>query len=469
MIEVSVYKKVIIGDQVTPLSIYKKIREQSPASILLESGDETGGKHMQSFISYQPLLSFTAIKNRLHLRIGNETEIKPIQQNFANTILAELEKIKSDSPEDVNFFGFNAYHAVEQMENIQVNQSSTDFPSFTYHLFGKNIIYNHRTNELILIALSLHHESGIKILSEIENDLLTTFSPDFPFETIGNETSSHTDEEFKTMVKKGIHLCEKGDVFQIVLSRSFSQTFIGDDLEVYRHLRNINPSPFQFYFDNGNFRIFGASPEAQLIVKNATAELFPIAGTFKRSGTDEQDLIKSKELLQNEKENAEHMMLVDLARNDLSKSCRSVKVDQLKYIQIFSHVIHMVSKISGKIQNGKHALNILSDSFPAGTLSGAPKYRAMEEIKKCEGLNRNYYGGAIGFFNLKGDLTKAIMIRTAMVKGNTISFRAGAGVVINSEPDSELQEVYNKTNAIRSAIARAEIKQKAIISIQNNQ
>jgi len=254
------------------------------------------------------------------------------------------------------------------------------------------------------------------------------------------------------MVKKGIASCHRGDVFQIVLSRRFEQPFTGDELNVYRALRSINPSPYLFFFDYGDYKLMGSSPEAQIIIKNGKAVVHPIAGTFKRTGDDETDKKEADRLLLDAKENAEHVMLVDLARNDLSRLCDDVKVEHYREVQYFSHVIHLVSEVSGSVRPGTNPFELLAKTFPAGTLSGAPKIKAMQLIDAFEPTARGSYGGGIGFVGFDGSCNHAIMIRTFLSKQNTLVYQAGAGVVAASKPENELQEVNNKLGALKKAI-----------------
>ena len=256
-------------------------------------------------------------------------------------------------------------------------------------------------------------------------------------------------------MREGIKHCKRGDVFQVVLSREFQRKFKGDEFNVYRALRAVNPSPYLFYFDYGDFKLFGSSPEAQIVVKDDQAGIFPIAGTYPRTGDDQKDAQMAEELRSDPKENSEHIMLVDLARNDLSRNARNVKVDTFSEIQYYSHVIHMVSKVTGTIGTGKSTFQIVADTFPAGTLSGAPKYRAMELIDKYENKSRGFYGGAIGFMGFNGDFNHAIIIRSILSKNNMLTYRAGAGVVSDSNEEKELQEVNNKLGALNEAIERA--------------
>ena len=280
--------------------------------------------------------------------------------------------------------------------------------------------------------------------------------PVYPFRMKGRELSNMTDEDYRSMVQKGIQSCMRGDVFQIVLSRRFEQNFMGDEFNVYRALRSVNPSPYLFFFDYGDYKLMGSSPEAQLIIQNGLAVVHPIAGTFKRSGDDATDKAMAEKLLNDPKENAEHVMLVDLARNDLSRSCDEVTVRQYRQVHYYSHVIHLVSEVTGKVSVNQNPFELLAKTFPAGTLSGAPKFKAMELIDQYEPTPRGYYGGGIGFMGFDGSCNHAIMIRTFMSRNNTLTYQAGAGVVAASIPENELQEVNNKLNALKKAISIAE-------------
>jgi len=322
-----------------------------------------------------------------------------------------------------------------------------------YSLFRIVIVINHFNNELFIILNS--KESNEPDFEEIDVLLNNNENPAFNFNTLGKETSSTDDDEYKELVKKAKYHCQRGDVFQLVLSKRFSQEFSGDDFNVYRALRSINPSPYLFYFDYGGFRIFGSSPEAQLIINKGKAQIHPIAGTYRRTGDDETDRLAALELLEDPKENSEHVMLVDLARNDLSRNTKKVHVETYKEIQYFSHVIHLVSKVEGELDEESKSMRIYADTFPAGTLSGAPKYKALELIDKYEKENRSFYGGAIGFFKLNGELNHAILIRSFLSMNNTLYFQAGAGIVIDSNEENELQEVRNKSEALRKAIKMA--------------
>ena len=279
----------------------------------------------------------------------------------------------------------------------------------------------------------------------------------FDFKKIGSSDSEITDKEYIEYVNKAKDHCKRGDVFQLVLSRRYTQKFKGDEFNVYRALRSINPSPYLFFFDYGDYKIFGSSPEAQIVINNRKAEIHPIAGTFKRTGDDEKDQITAKELAKDPKENSEHIMLVDLARNDLSRSGNNVKVEKNREIQFYSHVIHLVSKVTARLKEGIKSYQVVEDTFPAGTLSGAPKHKALELIEKYEKVNRNFYGGAIGFIDFNGNFNHAIIIRSFFSKNNILNYQAGAGIVIDSDPEKELEEVQNKLGALDKALIEAEL------------
>jgi len=354
-------------------------------------------------------------------------------------------------------FGYTAFDAVQFFDTITLNNAdSADpvIPLMRYRLYQYVIAFNHFKDELIICENII---AGVESeLSIVESLIKSKDVPVFPFKAKGEESSNMTDEAYKEMVQKGIQRCMRGDVFQIVLSRRFQQSFTGDEFNVYRSLRSVNPSPYLFFFDYGDYKLMGSSPEAQLIIQNGKAIVHPIAGTFKRSGDDMVDQLMAEKLLLDAKENAEHVMLVDLARNDLSRACDDVVVSQYRQVQYYSHVIHLVSEVTGKVRKGQNPFELLAKTFPAGTLSGAPKFKAMEIIDSYEPTARSYYGGGIGFMGFDGSCNHAIMIRTFLSRNNELVYQAGAGVVAASVPENELQEVNNKLNALKKAIEIAE-------------
>lgn len=454
--------KKLLADTITPVNIYLKLRDVFAGSVLLESSDYHGNENSLSFICCEPIASFVLDGTQVAITMPNGEEVvRPVSGN----VLKELEGFRdafsfqpglSKYPY-AGLFGYMAYDSVRFFEKVDIKKNADAIPDIAYKLFRFVIVIDHFTNELYLFE---NRVQGVQYagysVDEVEQLIYSNRFATFKFTTVAEERSALTDEQYLQMVKKGIDHCHRGDVFQIVLSRRFTRPFRGDEFNVYRALRSINPSPYLFFFDFGNFKIFGSSPEAQIQIKNGEAHIYPIAGTFKRTGNDAEDAALAEKLAKDEKENAEHVMLVDLARNDLSRSAGQVQVEVFKEVQYYSHVIHLVSKVSGKLEGGAHALQVAADTFPAGTLSGAPKPMALSLINQYEPGPRGFYGGCIGFLGFDGTFNHAIMIRTFMSKNNELVFQAGAGVVAKSTPESELQEVNNKVAALRKAIELAE-------------
>ncbi len=455
------YKK-ILADTLSPVSIYLKIRDKFPNSMLLESSDYHGNDNSFSYICCNPMASIKIHGNTLTKVFPDSTKESYRVEN--NEVTSEINQFTTqfeiENDEDFKFinnglFGYTSYDAVKYFETIDIasKENSIEIPEIQYAVYQNIIAINHFKNEAYIFSHCYEKESNINELHHIIT--MDRFAL-YDFETINKIDSNLSDEEFKKHVEIAKTHCQRGDVFQLVLSRKFQQDFKGDDFNVYRALRSINPSPYLFYFDYGNFKIFGSSPEAQLVVKNKKAEIHPIAGTFARTGDDMKDTELAQKLVKDEKENSEHVMLVDLARNDLSRHCTDVTVENYREIQFFSHVIHLVSKVIGTVREKTSTIQIVADTFPAGTLSGAPKYKAMELIEKYEKTSRGFYGGAIGFMDFKGNYNHAIMIRTFLSKNQQLHWQAGAGIVSKSNSDNELQEVYNKLGALTKAIKLAE-------------
>ncbi len=454
------YKK-ILADTITPVSIYLKIRDKFPNSILLESSDYHANDNSFSYICCNPIASIK-VKDGLISQTYPDGSSK---NNFAESIcvVEEINKFtrrfKVDSNDDFKFinngiFGYTAYDAVKYFEDIEISkkENSIDIPDIYYAVYQNIIAINHFKNEAYIFAHCFDTDNNI---DEIHQIIQTRQYASYNFDEKGDIQSNLTDEEYKQHVELAKKHCARGDVFQLVLSKQFSQEFSGDEFNVYRALRSINPSPYLFYFDYGSFKIFGSSPEAQLIVKEGKAEIHPIAGTFKRTGNDLKDAELAEKLINDDKENSEHVMLVDLARNDLSRHGSNVTVENYREVQFFSHVIHLVSKVTGTKHKNTDTMQIVADTFPAGTLSGAPKHMAMQLIEKYEKTSRSFYGGAIGFMDFEGNFNHAIMIRTFLSKNHKLFWQAGAGLVAKSSPENELQEVYNKLGALTKAIELA--------------
>ena len=458
----STHYRKILADTITPVSVYLKIRDRFPNSILLESSDYHANDNSFSYICCNPIASIK-IENEIiveqfpdgsasEITIDETTDVVGIIDAFGQKFSSEKNDFKFINN---GLFGYMAYDAVRYYEDITISkkENSLAIPDIYYAVYQNIIAINHFKNEAYIFAHCFEREENTVEIEQILN--VRNFSS-YNFSMEGKAISNLEDEDYKEHVRLAKKHCQRGDVFQLVLSRRFSQGFKGDEFNVYRALRSVNPSPYLFYFDYGDFKIFGSSPEAQLIVKDGIAEIHPIAGTFKRTGNDEQDAILAKKLTEDDKENSEHVMLVDLARNDLSRNGNMVEVANYREVQFFSHVIHLVSKVTGQKKKDIPTMKVVADTFPAGTLSGAPKHMAMQLIEKYEKTSRGYYGGAIGFMDFHGNFNHAIMIRTFLSKNHELHYQAGAGLVAASNPDDELQETYNKLGALTKALKIAE-------------
>ena len=454
--------KKILGDLNTPVSVYMRVRDAYPQSALMESSDYHSGKNSRSFICVHPIASVSVEHGVGVMKFPNGEETRtPITDSyntaqFINDFLAHF-NITGEGKGNCTLFGYTTFNAVRYFEHIDVKdetQEQNDAPDLLYILYKNYIIFDHFKNEQTLIQLLAEGEQDD--LNQLEHDVNNRPYQQYGFHPVGDYWSTLTDDEHRENIRRGIRHCLRGDVFQIVLSRRFKQKYEGDDFKLYRALRSINPSPYLFYMDFGGFRIFGSSPETHCRIEEGRAYIDPIAGTTKRTGDTEQDRQNALYLKNDPKENAEHVMLVDLARNDLSRNCHDVKVDFYKDMQFYSHVIHLVSRVSGELNEGADPVQAFIDTFPAGTLSGAPKVRAMQLISEYEPHNRGAYGGCVGSIGFDGNLNQAITIRTFVSRNNELWFQAGGGIVAKSNVEYELQEVNNKLGALRKAIEIAE-------------
>jgi anthranilate synthase component 1 len=461
-IKINTIFKKRLADTITPVSIYLRLRDVFPNTLLLESSDYHSRENSVSYVCADPVAGITLQNGQLSSYFpGGEKEVN---SEFVLTDEIEAFKAKFEvTPVEekryisTGLFGYFTWNTVQYFEDITFtaqSPASEEIPLMQYHIYRYIIAIDHFKNEVTLFRNSFNEE-GEQGLERIEYLIQNKNFPEYSFDTAGEETSNLTNEGFMEIVEKMKKHIHRGDVFQIVPSRAYSQGFSGDEFNVYRCLRSINPSPYLFYFDYGSFKLFGSSPEAQITIKKEVANIFPIAGTFKRTGNDEEDAELARKLEQDPKESAEHVMLVDLARNDLSRHCNGVEVKSFKEVQYYSHLIHLVSKVSGNLQKGVSAFKVVADTYPAGTLSGAPKYKAMQLIDEYEGLGRNFYAGALGYMGFEGEFNHAIMIRTFMSKNNQLHYRAGAGIVADSIAENELNEVNNKIAALRKAIEMA--------------
>jgi anthranilate synthase component 1 len=450
-----------LADQITPIGIYLNLRELFPASILLESSEIEDKMNARSILCANPIggIQLTAEKLTWHFKHQNwekkTHEITRIQDDLKQF----FGSFHISNPTDgINgFFGFQTFEAVRYFETAKANlceQASTDSPILDYRLYQYVVCFNHFNDEITFIENTL--PDAPNTLPTFINSVFTKRSSTYPFKLTSEETCTSTDSEFLANIIQAQAHCKRGDVFQMVLSRRFNRNYQGDEFNVYRALRHINPSPYMFYFDYGGYKIFGSSPEAQIRIVGKEASINPIAGTYKRTGDKEQDRKLAEALLQDQKEIAEHAMLVDLARNDMNRHAGKVHVSAYKTIQQYSHVIHIVSTVKGELKDKTENIEVLADTFPAGTLSGAPKVRAIQILSALEKHPRGFYGGSIGFIDFNGDIHQAIVIRSFMARNQTLHYQAGAGVVLKSNPESELQEVHNKLGALRKALALSE-------------
>ena len=451
--------KTILADLYTPVGVYMRLRDLYPQSALMESSDYHEKDNSRSFIGIEPMASVAIGHGVATITYPDGTTFqhevnKEYRSDKAIHQLIDHIQVTGDDANICGLFGYTSFNAVRYFEDINVKdetQAKNDAPDLLYILYKVVIVFDHFNNTLKIVSLD-----GEAKLDEVMRAMNKANVKAYDFHPVGDVRSTLTDEEHKANIRKGIQHCLRGDVFQIVLSRRFIQQYEGDDFKLYRALRSINPSPYLFYFDFGGFRIFGSSPETHCRIEGKKAYIDPIAGTTKRTGDAEADR-KGAEYLRNDpKENAEHVMLVDLARNDLSRNCHGVKVDFYKDLQYYSHVIHLVSRVSGELDEGADPIKAFIDTFPAGTLSGAPKVRAMQLISEYEPHNRGAYGGCIGYIGLDGSLNQAITIRTFVSRNSELWFQAGGGIVAKSNEEYELQEVNNKLGALRRAILMAE-------------
>ena len=452
----------ILGDLYTPVSVYLRVRDLYPQSALMESSDYHGNDNARSFIALEPLASIAIAHGTSTVTLPDGSMLEAPCTACADTAAA-IESflarfsVTGEAASFCGLYGYTTFNAVRYFEQIPIKdetQAEHDAPDLLYILYKYVIVFDHFNNTMTLVELLADGESDH--LDRLSHICCDTVAAPYPFHAEGDVTSTLTDDEHRDNIRRGIKHCLRGDVFQIVLSRRFRQRFTGDDFQLYRALRSINPSPYLFYFDFGGFRIFGSSPETHCRIEGRTAYIDPIAGTTRRTGNRDEDRRAAEYLRADPKENAEHVMLVDLARNDLSRNCHDVHVEFFKDMQFYSHVIHLVSRVSGTLDEGASPIKAFIDTFPAGTLSGAPKVRAMQLISEIEPHNRGAYGGCIGFIGLDGSLNQAITIRTFVSRSGELWFQAGGGIVAKSDVEYELQEVNNKLGALRRAITESE-------------
>jgi anthranilate synthase component 1 len=462
-IKIQTRVKRMLSDTLTPVSLYLKVRDHYSDPVLLESNDFSSIQDCFSFLGLQSIGGFAVKQGKMRRWYPDGSRDEQTVEDVNSVpegmreFLQRFEVSGEAGFQGVNgLFGHTCFDGVQYFDTLQFDPAKRkmDIPDMRYLMYRFVIAINHFKEELYLLENLLPGQKSEmeRLESLIQGQKFSTHT----FQLSGEEKSNLTDRGFMDLVTAGKKHCQLGDVFQIVFSRQFSQGFVGDEFNVYRVLRSINPSPFLFYFDYGSYKIFGSSPEVQMLIKDGVATVNPIAGTYRRTGNDVEDAKHAQELVNDPKENAEHIMLVDLARNDLGRHARNIRVKELKEIQFYSHVIHLVSKVQGDLDKTTNPIRVFGDTFPAGTLSGAPKYKAIELINQYENQNRSFYGGGLGFINFNGEMTQAIVIRSFLSKGNTLYYQAGAGVVNASVEEKELQEVNNKLGALTKALREAE-------------
>lgn len=462
--QINVLTKRLNADHLTPVMLYLAVRDEFTDPVLLESNETRDNEHYYSIVGLETLASFTVNEGTITRRQAGQW-IHEEGVEDVNTVSRGLHNFLGSFdiayPEDLplarqfnGLIGHTNFEGVQYFDTLKFdNPKVLRAPDLRYHLYRYILVFHHYRDELLIIEnLPAGQESG---MARVEASIKRGGGV-HPFRRQGEESSNLTDEQFMELVALGKHHCRVGDVFQIVLSRQFQQSFRGDEFQVYRALRSINPSPYLFYFDYGDYRIMGSSPESQMVISGGKARLNPIAGTYRRTGDKAKDAAATKALLADPKENAEHVMLVDLARNDLSRHTKRVTVKSLREVHYYSHVIHLVSTVEGELESNDQAVRIFGDTFPAGTLSGAPKYKAIELINQYENQQRGFYGGAIGFIDFDGGMNQAILIRSFFSQDNTLFYQAGAGVVAASNEESEMREVYHKLGALTKALDKAE-------------
>lgn len=462
--KINVLTKRLNADHLTPVMLYLAVRDEFTDPVLLESNETRDNEHYYSIVGLETLASFTVNEGTITRRQAgqwiHEEGVEDVN-SVSRGLHDFLGSFDINYPEDLplarqfnGLIGHTNFEGVQYFDTLKFdNPKVLRAPDLRYHLYRYILVFHHYRDELLIIEnLPAGQESG---MARVEAAIKRGGGV-HPFRRQGEESSNLTDEQFMELVALGKHHCRVGDVFQLVLSRQFQQSFRGDEFQVYRALRSINPSPYLFYFDYGDYRIMGSSPESQMVISGGKARLNPIAGTYRRTGDKAKDAAATKALLADPKENAEHVMLVDLARNDLSRHTKRVTVKSLREVHYYSHVIHLVSTVEGELESNDQAVRIFGDTFPAGTLSGAPKYKAIELINQYENQQRGFYGGAIGFIDFDGGMNQAILIRSFFSQDNTLFYQAGAGVVAASNEESEMQEVYHKLGALTKALDKAE-------------
>ncbi|MBN2417939.1 MAG: anthranilate synthase component I [Deltaproteobacteria bacterium] len=466
---IPVYQE-LLADIETPVSTYLKVRDSS-FSYLLESADGGSRWGRYSFIGYKPFISILYRDNSVEIyKEGSKEIIKDVNNPF--DILKETSKkytpvMAGDLPPfQGGLVGYVNYDLIRKWERLPaIEPLEGKQPESAFTATKNLIVFDHLTHMMKVISFA-HIEEGsdlrecyTRACHEVDKTIEELKGPIHDSDTgvaISDLKSNFEKEDFKEAVKKAKEYIVAGDVIQVVLSQQFTGEVHGEDFQIYRQLRSINPSPYMFYLNFGEVKFIGASPEILVRLTDGKIELRPIAGTRPRGATDEEDMALEKDLMADPKERAEHIMLVDLGRNDAGKVAApgSVSVPRLMEIERYSHVMHIVSRVEGVLRDDRDCFDLFMSSFPAGTVSGAPKIRAMEIISELEPGQRGPYAGAVGYFGFNGNMDFCITIRTITISSNRISIQAGAGIVADSDPEEEYRETIRKASATFNAIER---------------
>jgi anthranilate synthase component 1 len=464
--------ETITADLLTPVLAYLRIRKKGDFSFLLESVEGIGRLARYSFIGHSP--SSTIISNKKKVVISKQTNSEEVKTKLLDYLSSQVDSFNHPKIDDLPDFtggivGYLGFEVISEIENSIIfnNKKDDEFPEAMLGLFDSIIAFDHYKHRIILITNVFVNEESklddlylkakkkigdLKVLIQQPVELPETFQLTDKVNDQINKLRFHEKIE---KIKSNIYA---GDVFQLVLSERFSSNYKGDLVNLYRALRIINPSPYMYVFEfNENLTIIGTSPEDLLKVQNNKATILPIAGTRRRGKSKEEDLELERELLADTKEVAEHTMLVDLARNDLGRVCKhnTVKVTEMMNVHRFSHVMHIVSRVEGELKEDKNCIDALKASFPAGTVSGAPKIRAVQLIDEYEEIGRGPYAGSVGYIDFKGNLDMCIAIRTLFADSKKIYWQAGAGIVADSKAELELKEIKNKSAVLENALKYA--------------
>jgi anthranilate synthase component 1 len=467
----------ILADTETPVSVYLKVRDESPYSFLLESieGGEKIGRY--SFIGFNPFSNFVIRGTTFEIQSrhpdvtvlpklvdGITNPIEALKKIFSHYKTATVDGLPRLASGAIGYFGYETVQLIENIPSANLDELKLDDSLLMF--LDTLFVFDNVKRKLLIVSnayvpgnsseteLRSEYEKAASEISKMKLILRKAVTAEMQRSVVGTMEQAVSKSEYEKMVERSIAYIVEGDIFQVLPSHRMKRKYDGDPFAVYRMLRVINPSPYMYYFSLNGLCIAGSSPELLVRVENGIVETRPLAGTRRRGKTDEEDEALAKELLADAKERAEHLMLIDLGRNDIGRISEYGKVDVTEYMVIekYSHVMHIVSNVKGKLKKGLSAIDAFFSCFPAGTLSGAPKIRAMEIIAELETVKRGIYGGAIGYLDFSGNLDSCIAIRTTIIKDGYAYFQAGAGIVYDSVPEKEYLETLMKMDAVVRAV-----------------